>query len=300
MNDAIIHDLGYKRYVGSRRAQSTRWQVIMRQQVAFAMKKFWRVKLWIGLSILVTVIIGSILIFSSSSAMGQMQRGGGAVKLIDELVFRWSLIGFTKVSFLLAFTVGCGVIASDLRTGAFNFYFVRPVRPVDYVMGKLIGLFFLQAMVMLAPMLVIAGIRVGMSHDSSEIVDNLAFLPKALLIGGLGSLVYASLALGFSSLFAKPWLNMLSWGIFYIIITSIFDGVAFGTKIPEIGLVDPLYALQCLSFQLHGVAPPSKEMPEIAGTAASIIGLCAMSIGGVAVAYWRVNSAAHRGIGGAS
>ena len=29
-----IHDLGYKRYVGTRRSQGTRWRVIMREQIS--------------------------------------------------------------------------------------------------------------------------------------------------------------------------------------------------------------------------------------------------------------------------
>ena len=37
-----IHDLGYKRYVGERRARDTRWTVIMRHQVSTGWKTWWR------------------------------------------------------------------------------------------------------------------------------------------------------------------------------------------------------------------------------------------------------------------
>src|SRR5262249_8293976 len=40
-----IHDIGYKRYVGTRRSVATRWRVIMRNQVAMGWKKWWRYKM---------------------------------------------------------------------------------------------------------------------------------------------------------------------------------------------------------------------------------------------------------------
>ena len=54
MSAGQIHDLGYKRYVGSRRAVSTRWTVIMRHQIATAWAGWWRYKLWLVAAFLVT------------------------------------------------------------------------------------------------------------------------------------------------------------------------------------------------------------------------------------------------------
>ena len=47
-----IHDLGYKRYTGTRRDAGTRWRVIMRHQIAMAWKTWWRFKAWLGMAVL--------------------------------------------------------------------------------------------------------------------------------------------------------------------------------------------------------------------------------------------------------
>ena len=38
----VIRDVGYERYAGSRRAPSTRWRVLARQQIASAWQTWWQ------------------------------------------------------------------------------------------------------------------------------------------------------------------------------------------------------------------------------------------------------------------
>ena len=56
-----IHDLGYKRYVGARLAASTRWIVVMKNQIAYAWKTWWRYKSALGLAVIVTVWTGAVV-----------------------------------------------------------------------------------------------------------------------------------------------------------------------------------------------------------------------------------------------
>jgi len=78
MSAGQIHDLGYKRYVGSRRSIGTRWRVIMRHQIAAAWKGWWRFKPWLIAGILATSVSGGVLYFLS----GKMFRaiGGSAAR----------------------------------------------------------------------------------------------------------------------------------------------------------------------------------------------------------------------------
>ena len=55
---AAIHDLGYQRYVGSRRPQHTRYQVIVRNLVAMSWKGWWRYKLSLASGVMIMVGVG--------------------------------------------------------------------------------------------------------------------------------------------------------------------------------------------------------------------------------------------------
>jgi ABC-type transport system involved in multi-copper enzyme maturation permease subunit len=291
---ATIYDLGYKRYLGTRRSQATRWLVIARHQVAYAWTKWWRLKLYVVIAAITTAIFGALLVFAHSDAMGSLKSNGQFIKRVDEILFASNVV-LPMIAFFLALTVGCRVIAADLRTGAFNFYFVRPVRPIDYIAGKLAGLSVVIAAVVLAPMLVIAGIRVGVSDGTTELLDNLAYLPKALLIGTLTSVAYASLALGFSALFSKAWLNRIMWAAYFFIFMGVIRGIAFAAGIDEVMCIDPGMSVQALAYGVYGVDPPKDS--HIPGGIAGLVGLLVNTLVPALIAYRQVNVAATRGIG---
>ncbi len=58
-------------------------------------------------------------------------------------------------AWVLAALVGSGVVANDRRTHAFHVYFSRPVRGLDYVVGKGAGLGVLLALVTVLPSVLI-------------------------------------------------------------------------------------------------------------------------------------------------
>src|SRR5439155_19906207 len=81
---ATIYDLGYKRYLGTRRSQATRWQVIARQQIAYAWAKWWRLKLYLGIAAIITAIFAAILVFAHSDSFGSLKHNGQFIKRVDE------------------------------------------------------------------------------------------------------------------------------------------------------------------------------------------------------------------------
>jgi hypothetical protein len=145
---------------------------------------------------------------------------------------------------------------------------------------------------------VITLVRLGLSESTDELVKNLAYVPKSLLVGTIGALTYACLPLGFSALFAKPNLNLAVWAGFYVLLTTMIAGFAMYAKIPALGAVDPVFALVSLSHQLFDVRGPAGQ--ELAPLAAAATALLAYSALGAGIAYLRVNAGAHVGIGGGS
>ncbi|MCA9676220.1 MAG: ABC transporter permease [Kofleriaceae bacterium] len=293
-----IHDLGYKRYVGTRRPQSTRWQVITRHQLASAWKTWWRYKMWLAVAVIITIVIGAIMVVSKSESLGDLRKAGVIVRLVDGLVFG-SVQFYAWVGFLVSLTVGAGVIAGDIKTGAFTFYFARPVRTIDYVLGKLAGLFLVQAFVILLPMLALTLVRLGLSQDTDELVGNLQYLPKTILVGGLGALAYASASLGFSALLNNPRQTVALWAALYLIGGSIVTLISEVTKTPWIGAMDISLALQSLALRIFDVDALGRS--AVAASIPTALLSLAIWIGfGVAASFFRIQQTGHEGIGGVS
>lgn len=297
MATGVIHDLGYKRYVGTRRPQSTRWQVITRNLLSFAWKRWWRYKAWLGIAFITTVVLSAVMILARNSLPDEIGRSGVVVRLVDGLVFGSSRI-YCKIAFLLSLTVGIGVVAADMRSGAFTFYFSRPVRPVDYIIGKLVALTILQASVLLAPMLIVSFVRLGISDDTDELIRNLALVPKSLLIGGVASLTYASVSLGFSAAMSSTKLNLALWAAYYLILTSIIGSIGAIADLQWLASIDIGLALSQLSAGLFGIQPFGQFVEPLVVT--PLVSLLAYCAAGIAFAYYRVLEGAHAGIGGGS
>jgi ABC-2 type transport system permease protein len=297
MSTGQIHDLGYKRYVGTRRSVATRWTVIMHHQLSSAWKTWWRFKVWLVAAVMATAIAAGFLYLASGKVFRMIGgMGGQAIKFADGIL-PLSTLWYCKVGFIVSLTIGSTVVAGDLQSGAFTFYFARSLRPRDYVIGKLVGLGILLSLIMLAGPLVLAGLRLGLSDNLDQMIDLLPILYRALAIGLLGTLVYAAVPLGFSALLGNRRYAMALWAAYYIVIGWMAQGVGYVTS-PAIAALDLSAALNALSlnlFELH-LSGNTLAIPTSAALI-SILGHAALAIG---VVLWRVRSAQQSGIGGSS
>lgn len=297
MSAGQIHDLGYKRYLGSRRSLGTRWTVIMRHQLTTAWKGWWRFKVWLICAVLVTVVTAVLLYTLQGQLFPRLGAAGGFVtRFIDGLLpdsTRW----YCKVGFIVSLTISGTVVASDVRSGAFTLYFARSLRPRDYVLGKLAGLAALLSLIMLAGPLVLAGVRLGLSDNLTQLIALLPTLYKLLAIGGLGILIYAVIPLGFSALIPNPRYALALWATYYLVVGSI--AWALGWITPEVAALDLPSALHAVSLHLFDLHMLGRRNPEPSTLAAlvSILGHAAIA---VALVIWRVRNAQQTGVGGSS
>ena len=72
-----IYDIGYKRYVGTRRSVATRWLVIMRHQIAMGWKKWWRYKMPLFGAVVTTFVAAGLLYFRTTKVVRQVGSAGG-------------------------------------------------------------------------------------------------------------------------------------------------------------------------------------------------------------------------------
>jgi hypothetical protein len=297
MSAGQIHDLGYKRYVGTRRSVDTRWIVIMRHQLASAWKSWWRFKVWLIAALLATAISGGVLYFLSGQMFRMIGGMGGQKVAFADGILPLSAAWYCKIGFVVSLTIGSMLVAGDLQSGAFTFYFARSVRPRDYVVGKLAGLGILMALIMLAGPLVLAGVRLGLSEGLDDLLHLLPVLYKALAIGALGTLVYAAVPLGFSALVANRRYTLAVWAAYYMPIGSMAEQVGRMTM-PAIAAIDLPSALQAVAYHLFDFRMLGRRVNIPADIALiSILGHAVLAIG---VVLWRVRSAQRTGVGGSS
>lgn len=293
-----IHDLGYKRYAGARLAASTRWVVVMKNHVAHAWKTWWRFKAALGLAVIVTVIAGGVMFLLQDRAIkGAVLPTGIAASLTDGALPR-SIQWYSRVAFLVSLTIGARVVAGDMQSGAFTFYFARSVRPRDYVLGKVTGQLALIAMIYLAGPLLLAIARLGLADSTDELVALLPVVPKALAIGALGTLAFACVPLGFSALVHNPRYAMAMWAAYYLIV----GGMAWVIS----RITDSGFAALDLAASLDSVAFWLSDLELVWGRAkridphVALISLLAHAGVAIAIVVWQVRRAHLRGIGGAS
>lgn len=242
-----IHDLGYKRYAGARRSSATRWRVLMRNQIATAWKTWWRYRAHLAYAVGTTLVAGAVMyIFSERIVTAVL---GSKAATFADATLPLSIQWYTRAAFLVSLTVGARVVASDIQAGAFTFYFARSVRPRDYILGKLAGMCVLTAVVFLAGPLLLSLARLGLSNDTDALVHALALVPKAIAVGLLGTLVFATVPMAFSSLLSNARYAVALWAAYYLVLGGIVSGLG-STSQGWIGALDISTALDAVAFNL--------------------------------------------------
>jgi ABC-2 type transport system permease protein len=295
---AAIHDLGYKRYLGTRRPQSTRWRVLVKNVVSTSWRGWWRMKAWVIGCAITTVAIGVPMYISRDQIIEELVRRGLTIRWADVLLplsFRF----FPWFAFILAATTAAGAVARDLRAGAFEFYFSRPVRPLDYLLGKVAGSAVVVATALLAGPLLLSLFRVGLSTDVAQILPALVLVPRMALVGVAGSVAYAVVALTFSSLSSRPRITTAMWAAFYLLFGGVAEGLALILRASDLAAISLPRAVEGLAFglfQVHVSVPGFDRV--VPGLAASCISLLAYTGFGLVLLQIRIVRAERAGLGG--
>jgi ABC-type transport system involved in multi-copper enzyme maturation permease subunit len=293
-----IHDLGYKRYGGTRQAAGTRWRVIMRNQIATGWKSWWRFKASLGFAVITMFIAGGIMFLLKDRTVRGMGMIGGFAATMADAALPKSIEWFIRAAFLVTLTVGSRVVAGDLQTGAFTFYFARSVRARDYVIGKLAGMCVLIGIIMIGGPLVLAIARLGLSESTDQLIDALPLIPKALAVGVLGTLAFAAVPLGFSALVPNVRYAMALWAAYYLVFGLMVSLLASAST-GWLGALDLATALESVTFELFHLelfrGRAAHVPPDVA-----LASLLLHAGAAIALVSYQVRRAHGSGVGGAS
>jgi hypothetical protein len=296
---SVIHDLGYKRYIGTRRSPSTRWLVVMRHQIATGWKKWWRYKLALGMAFITVCIAGGLMYFATNKVVRSIGGANDVMMTMADLVVPLSFKFFCTSAFVLSLTLGSTIVASDTQSGAFTFYFVRSIRPRDYVLGKIAGYGVLVATIVIVGPLVLVGMRLGLSSSTDELVAHLSLLPKMLALGVLATMLYTTVPLAISALLPNRRFALALWAAYYIVVGGIFTVLGITTHTP-VGAMDLQTGLQSVMLNMFDLkilrGGPNLDM----GLTGVLIVMFVQTAVAVGVVWFQVSRDQRTGVGGSS
>jgi len=125
---------------------------------------------------------------------------------------------------------GSGQIAEDLRTGALQIYFSKPITWFDYLLGKLGTVVAAGLMLTLLPGMILFVATLAFAPDLGFLIENPLLPLKIVAFSLLVSVVLGSLVLAFSSLGSRGRMVGVAFagGYFFTmvlsrVLTAIFD-----------------------------------------------------------------------------
>ncbi len=228
-----IFDQGYQHWSGTLSGHAWRWLAITRHGVKIGRKNlFLRAFLflaWAPALVLAFMLCIWGLVERKSDLVGQVSGILGFLApqvLANPLHYRvaiWTLF-FSRfllvelyLSIILILMVGPNLISQDLRFNALPLYFSRPLRRLDYFLGKLGIIAAFLAMVMIVPAIAAYILGLLFSQDATIIGDTLPILLASILYGLVISISAGMLILALSSLSRNSRYTALFWlGIFLI------------------------------------------------------------------------------------
>ena len=247
-----IRDLGYRPYEGKLLPHRSRYQVLIRRTVALA----WStrlIKITLIMSLFPMLVCGAVM-FAKLRLMHQLAGSNVRIQLEDpgNLVFTcfyWCQIWF---AFSMSLRVAAPAIADDIRTGALQFYFSRPVARIHYLVGKVVAVAFLVTLVSAVPALALSIFRTLLSIDGAEALKGLGLAVRVLVYAPLFAALFSLPPVYLSSLGRRTGVIRGLWAMVFFFSWIFGEGMASATDIHWFALLSLPTSLRLLGQHIFG------------------------------------------------
>jgi ABC-2 type transport system permease protein len=239
-----IFDQGYQHWNGPLSGHAWRWLAVTRHGVRATLKnrvvRWFLFAAWVPALALVTVLAvwglleqqsESVLAFLKpllpADMIGQPRDYRAAVWTIAySFFFKAELAG----ALFLVLVVGPTLVSRDLRFNALPLYFSRPLRRIDYFLGKLGVIGFFLAATQIVPAAVAYLFGVIFSLDVGVVRDTHRLLWGGALYGLVVTLSAGTFMLALSSLSRRSIYVAITWAGF-VFLTLMLSGLLMGIRI---------------------------------------------------------------------
>ncbi|HEY1376684.1 MAG TPA: hypothetical protein VGF55_07810 [Gemmataceae bacterium] len=239
-----IFDQGYQHWNGPLSGHAWRWLAVARHGVRATFKnrfvRWFLFAAWVpALALVAALAVWGLLEQQSESVLaflkpllpaemvGQPRDFRAAVWTIAySFFFKAELAG----ALFLVLVVGPTLVSRDLRFNALPLYFSRPLRRVDYFLGKLGVIGFFLAATQVVPAAVAYLLGVAFSLDAGVVRDTWRLLWAGPLYGLVITLSAGTLMLALSSLSRRSIYVAIAWAGF-VFLTLMLSGLLIGIHV---------------------------------------------------------------------
>lgn len=207
-----IRDLGYRPYEGDRLPLSHNTAVLLRHGLKRAWGS-WLVKIAAFLGWVPTVVTLALLgirYFLQSRGNDLPDIHGGDTVHTLTLFQLWPFVTMVTLG------AGAGVISRDLTHRAFQFYFSKPVTPVQYLLGRTSAVAIWCFFLVWVPSLITIVALVGTAPAEMR-VEHLGLILPATLDAAQIAVVCSVASIGVSSMSRSRAFSMSAWLVFFFV-----------------------------------------------------------------------------------
>jgi hypothetical protein len=283
-----IRDLGYQPYRGPRLGSRTRFSILALKTATLSWNSaLVKVNFILGMFPLVAcgiIMYGKLKLQQGLSGQAEkMLAASGQPLLLEDAglwafhAIYWCQIWFAFVASLI---IAAPAISKDMRTGAFQFYFARPISRQTYLFGKLIAVAILIVPLSAIPGLLLCVERIALSANAGEALGQLPLLAKTLLYIVVFSLSIAAPALALGTLSPQTGYVQGAWAAVFFFPWLLGEAMAATTGIPHLALCSIPTNLRLVGQHLYGAElsysvawtwPAAVLLLVIVGSAAVVI-----------------------------
>ncbi len=240
-----IFDQGYQHWSGELTGHRWRWLAVARHGVRIGMKnRLLRIFLliaWlpaVGLAFSLCVwglleqksdLVAPLVPFVTGIVGPEVMADPKAYRVeVWTLCYDYFLLTEMRFSMVVVLLVGPGLISRDLRFNAMPLYFSRPMRRIDYFVGKLGIVVYFLGMVLVVPSVVAYVLGLLFSLDLSIVPDTFPLLLACVGYGTVMSVSAGLLILALSSLSRNSRYIGLFWlAVWFVtsIVGTVLEGV---------------------------------------------------------------------------
>ncbi len=271
-----INPIGYIPWTGKRTRHLYRLYVIAKSIFSEKIRsKAILILIFIGIIIVYALPLLDVIFLPHEVLTSEDMIGGANPVLGDPLIL---------FSMLLAAIISSDIISRDLSDNSFVLYFSRPIRPIDYLIGKITGGFAVMAIFCLLP-LIMYGVVIIATQSSSDYLKSLEVLGLASFAGILNSFFF----IGFGTMLSSVTKNRGYAGVGTFV--SFFVLSLISRMFTEIDvnwiLVNPAVLLKYTYGMIFNIGLPEELSSDIYWTI-----LLSILIVPIIFAYWRINKKA--------
>ena len=251
MNDIGINRIRYRAWNGQRSSHLRRIYVISRKIIQQKLK---------SKGILAILILGIILVHVFPIIFGAMipheELTAETMVGRDGFMGGYLRSGLSILLILLLASILCSdLISQDLNDKSFVLYFSRPIKTLDYLVGKIGGAVGVISILTFMPLMVFCLVMIG-TQTGSDYSGSLNVLFLTVIAGALTSIFFISYGIMISSLTTKKTYAGVGTFMSFFVLTIIGD--IFTSFDLNWSLVSPSNLLFYAYDTLYGFELPSK------------------------------------------